>query len=98
MQTNFTTDYMMLCCVRHSVPSLGVCVLAMIYVPQCVLCQGVGRSSARWTIKTHPTGKLSHVFAVVAGAEEPPSPCSSPRSPSSADSQYHLSNYLDNWI
>lgn len=72
--------------------------LAMIYVLQCVLCQGVGRSSARRTIKTHPPGKLSHVFAAVTGAEGPPSPCSSPRSPSSADTQYHLSNYLDNWI
>lgn len=44
--------------------------------------------------------KWDEVLAVAAGQKEGGLPlhCNCPGSPSSADTQYHLSEYLDNWI
>lgn len=41
---------------------------------------------------------MSDVLVAVAGAAGPPASCNCPSFPSSADTQYHLSKYLDNWI
>lgn len=49
-------------------------------------------------IAAYPASKVSNVLVAVAGAEAPAAPCSYPCFSSSADMQYHLSKYLDNWI
>lgn len=50
------------------------------------------------SIATYAASGVSNVLLAVAGALGPPASCNCPRFPSSADMQYHLSKYLDNWI
>lgn len=50
------------------------------------------------SIAAYAARGVSNVLLAVAGALGPPASCNCPRFPSSADMQYHLSKYLDNWI